>query len=139
MISSLYPDALECIHYLRKFKGGFKIGVMSNAFINKQLLTEKYPEFMQLFDFWIQASDVGALKPSPIPFITCINTSNSIPRNMVYVGDTYSIDVVGARSMSMHSCWLNRSDEINDIAIPKNERYISNLDPVKLMAYIDAL
>ena len=141
VITSLFPDALPCIQSLRaraqRDKHPIQIGIMSNGFIYKDLLTRKYPDFMNLFDFWIQASDVGALKPSNIPFIACINASKSIPRNILYVGDTYSKDIIGGREMNIHTCWLNRTNEIKDMNIPKNEVYISSLNPIEFEAYID--
>jgi putative hydrolase of the HAD superfamily len=66
-------------------------------------------------DFVIDSSEVGVEKPDPRIFQIALDRAGLEPRQAAYVGDLYSIDVLGARAAGLHAilmdpgaCWPPR-------------------------------
>ena len=58
----------------------------------------------------LSATDVGSLKPSPVPFIS-ISQLCKIPTNRVlFIGDSLHNDVFGATNVGMHSAHIARDE-----------------------------
>jgi HAD superfamily hydrolase (TIGR01509 family) len=53
------------------------------------------------FDFFIDSFNVGIEKPDPRIFQLAAQQARAAPQEAVYVGDLYSVDVVGARSAGL--------------------------------------
>jgi FMN phosphatase YigB (HAD superfamily) len=199
---NLFPDALPCLQMLNSTApiGGtsaavssagddcpavkrYRVGVMSNGYIDFPLLEQHFPEFTSLLDFYLQAADVGAQKPSVVPFIAVTHHSakcrvvppqlshsssawtevggdlNSVTAHhntgsILYVGDSYSKDVLGARSVGMKAVWLVRptlpgtvvggpSAALHDAYQSKpetiNEIKLQSLEPTGFIGYLKLL
>lgn len=158
----------------------YRVGVMSNGYIDFALLQRTFPEFTNLLDFYLQAADAGAQKPSVVPFITVINQASrchgghgglggddagSAPltahqqiqrphpaSRILYVGDSYRKDVLGARATGMKAVWLVRStmkenstDSANalvnstTVAGNANEYILGSLAPAEFAVYLKRL
>ena len=66
-------------------------------------------------DFVIDSSRVGVEKPDPRIFRIALERARLKPEQVAYIGDLYSIDVLGARAAGLHSvlvdpgrCWPPR-------------------------------
>jgi putative hydrolase of the HAD superfamily len=66
-------------------------------------------------DFVIDSSEVGVEKPHPRIFQIALDRAHLRPEQAAYVGDLYSIDVLGARAAGLHAilmdpgaCWPPR-------------------------------
>jgi len=66
-------------------------------------------------EFVLDSSEVGAEKPDPVIFRQALERAGLSPGEVVYVGDIYSIDVLGARTAGMRAvlldpglCWGSR-------------------------------
>ena len=103
----LYEDVEVCFEWVAQ--RGIQIAILTdgNALLNKCELFNKYASFTLL------ASEVGAMKPSPVGFITCSQLA-SIPINRImYIGDNYDKDIIGANNAGMHNAFLIRKDHID--------------------------
>lgn len=76
------------------------------------------PAFGPYFSLNLAAGDVGAAKPSPIPFIACVQNLRTVPGRVLYIGDSYKNDVLGAKNVGICSAMLLRPDvaRLNNIA-----------------------
>ena len=68
-----------------------------------------------LLDFVIDSGEVGVEKPDPRIFAIALERARVAARDAVYVGDLYSIDVIGARAAGLEpilldpgGCWGER-------------------------------
>ena len=61
------------------------------------------PYFMYIFPSW----DVGFKKPDPRFFRFIIHLLGTSPDNYIMIGDNYSKDIVGAKSVEMKTILLN--------------------------------
>ena len=54
------------------------------------------------------SGDVGVGKPESGIFIRALESAQVMPREAIYVGDSLTWDIAGAKSAGMHGVWINR-------------------------------
>ncbi len=130
--SKVFPEDFETLGSLRK--AGYTVGLISNR---SNPCTEELVELglAPYLDFAYVAVEVGAWKPDPVIFDRAIENTGSSPEQIVYVGDNYYADIVGAKNAGITPILLDRSNifsdadckiirrlgELNSILIPKNQ------------------
>jgi putative hydrolase of the HAD superfamily len=95
---------------LRNFdEHGIRYGVLSTTMLHsrslKRILSKILPEFK--FEFVLASSEYIFKKPHPRFFDVALHRSKLAPRDILYVGDTFDTDVVGANAVGMSVVWLN--------------------------------
>lgn len=102
----LYPEVREVIATLRE-KGLF-VGVISNwnsalpqIFIDLGISSH--------LDLIVTSAIEGVKKPSPLIFQRALLQAHSSPEETLYIGDTYSVDVLGAQKAGIQAILLDRS------------------------------
>lgn len=101
---TLYSDTIECLEYFHSL--GIKIGVLTNG--SAELY--RCPVLSKYLSLSFTAGEVGALKPSPVGFLACAQVSGVPPNRILFVGDNYTADVLGANNAGMVSAMLHRKD-----------------------------
>ena len=61
----------------------------------------------------LNAADVGALKPSPVAFMAICQRGNIPPDEVLFIGDSFQKDTLGAIDAGMYSAYLRRQDSEN--------------------------
>ena len=64
----------------------------------------------QYLDFVIDSGDVGVEKPDPRIFRLAAERAGVVPADAAYIGDYYSVDVVGARAAGLEAILLDPAD-----------------------------
>ena len=101
----LFPHVRACLDVFKQ--RGVKIGILSDFPPEKKL------ENLGFIDYWdsiASSEESGRLKPDPLPFISIARKMELPPENILYVGNNYHYDVLGARAAGMksaliRSCW----------------------------------
>ena len=75
---------------------GFRLAIVSNS-DGRDAEGFAYAGLSDLFEFIIDSFDVGVEKPNPRIFQIALERAEVNARQAVYIGDLYSVDVVGAR------------------------------------------
>ena len=83
----------------------YQIGVISNNFGNTRGWCDEY-DLSPLLDIVVDSTVVGISKPEAGIFHTALTELSTVPKEAIYVGDTYSDDVVGAKGVGMWTAWL---------------------------------
>ena len=93
---------------------GLRAGVVSNSNGSIRATMERLG-LARYLDFVIDSGEVGVEKPDPRIFARALAEAGLRPSEAVYVGDLYSIDVLGARAAGMDAvlldpgrCWGER-------------------------------
>tara|TARA_B100000686_G_scaffold196033_1_gene202924 strand:+ start:1236 stop:1964 length:729 start_codon:yes stop_codon:yes gene_type:complete len=105
---NLYPEVISVLNSLKSM--GVRMGVVSNT-TNPGFMKENEMQASGLkpyFEFAIYSSDTLYRKPHPSIFELAIESLNMKPKEILFVGDNISSDVVGAKSVGMKSAWVNR-------------------------------
>jgi len=95
------PETLQAIR-----DGGYTLGLVSNRTNPCQEECERLG-LLGYFDFAYVAGEVDAWKPDPRIFERALQISACAPERVLYVGDNYYADVLGARSAGLQSVLLD--------------------------------
>ena len=85
---------------------GLAIVVFSDFPVEKKLKTLGIAD---LVDVELSSEDSGYLKPSPKAFSYLLDHVDAAPREVLYVGDSYTKDCQGAKRAGMHSALITSS------------------------------
>lgn len=105
--TAIFPETKQV---LRKLVADYRVALITNT--QGQRNTEKhrlnqYPELEQFFEVIIVAGEGGmAPKPDPEPFRLCLEDLGVAPKEAVYVGDDWRIDICGAKNAGLKPIWL---------------------------------
>lgn len=91
-------DVRRTLPQLRE--AGYVLGVISNRDQPFRELLEEHG-IGEFFDFSLAAGEVGVWKPEPGIFEHALQRTNMAASEVIYVGDNYYADVVGARSAGL--------------------------------------
>ena len=106
-----FPHLYEVLEKLRQ--AGYKLGVMSDFPIGGKL------DYLRLPDVWdciISSEDTGYLKPNPEPFYAVSKCFSLSPDRILYVGNNYDYDMIGAHRVGMKTAHLARGPAPNSVA-----------------------
>jgi putative hydrolase of the HAD superfamily len=104
----LYEDVAPAVRELAA--RGFKLGLISNSHRPLDTFLEHF-ELQGLIGAAISSSDHGFMKPHPSIFESALDRLGIEAAASVMVGDSYTHDIVGARSAGMHGVLVHRSGE----------------------------
>jgi len=107
---SIFPHLKETIQTFRD--KGLKTAVLSDFPVANKL---KLLGLTGLWDLELSSEEVGYLKPNPEAFLRICDTFHCKPEEVLYVGNSYSYDVLGAKNIGMQTAYLGKK--------PKKEPY----------------
>ena len=84
------------------YRSGVRTAVISNSNGSVRAILERLGLLPSL-EFVLDSSAIGVEKPDPRIFRMALERSGLAPDEAVYIGDIYSIDVVGARAAGMQA------------------------------------
>lgn len=111
----LYSGACDLLADLKRI---YRLGLLTNGPTNMQWSKIEQLEIAALFDEILVAGDVGIYKPDARVFHVLLDRLNVNPAEALYVGDSYRMDVVGAKGAGMQSVWVRNgnSSETDGVA-----------------------
>lgn len=98
------PEAEAVLRRLRS--EGVRTGVVSNSNGSVQQILEELGLASHL-DFILDSAVVGVEKPDPRIFRLALEAARVTPEEAVYIGDLYSVDVLGARGAGLEAILLD--------------------------------
>ncbi len=107
----LYPGALECIEDIRK--RGLKTAVASDFPVERKL---GILGIEGLWDYELSTEDTNYLKPHKKPFEAIIQSLGVPAEEILYVGNSYAYDVLGARAVGMKTAHITTKSVPNTMA-----------------------
>jgi REG-2-like HAD superfamily hydrolase len=102
---ALYPDVLPCLRALHE--RGLTLGVISDWGVSLSLILRHY-DLIAFFDFAVISAQARRAKPDPQLFQTALERADAIPDYALHIGDSYVLDVLGARSVGITPILLDR-------------------------------
>lgn len=91
--------------WIATLRDRYRLGVISNNFGNTEGWCDEY-KLSSLLDIVVDSTVVGVSKPEAGIFHAALAGISTLPEEAIYVGDTYSDDVVGAKGVGMWTAWL---------------------------------
>jgi HAD superfamily hydrolase (TIGR01509 family) len=105
----LYDDVLPCLQWLKE-EMGMNIAVVTNGNAEGLHLCDTLGKYVSLS---ISATDVGVMKPSPVPFLAVSQRTGVTPDRILFVGDSHDKDVLGAQATGMVGVLIARGCDDN--------------------------
>ena len=104
--------------WIATLRDRYRLGVISNNFGNTKGWCDEY-NLSPLLDIVVDSTVVGVSKPEAGIFHVALTGISTSPEEAIYVGDTYSDDVVGAKGVGMWTAWLvGEEDKVcSDVSI----------------------
>ncbi len=99
----------EAVEVLRKLHGKYRLGIVSNLSIPEAALEllEKF-DLKKYFSAIIISGEAKKRKPSPEIFEKALKTLEVKGSEAIFIGDTLSTDIKGARNMGMQTILIRR-------------------------------
>ena len=85
----------------------YQLGIVSNGLPDVQYCKLETLGLRQWFDCIVLSEELGIRKPDPRIFWHAIGLLGRKPEACLYVGDSYTADVVGGQKAGMQVCWFN--------------------------------
>lgn len=104
--------------WLEQLRNNYKLGVISNNFGNTRGWCDEY-NLTSLLDVIIDSTVFGKIKPDPSIFEAALSELGVNPGEAIYVGDSYTADMVGAKRVGMWTAWMigNQPKECLDLSV----------------------
>ncbi len=104
--TSPFPEVRTVLNQLRT--DGMMLGLITNSYLpmrmrDAELLGHDLLEFFGECRY--SAADAGYLKPHANVFMTALNSINVLPSEAIFVGDSLTADVMGAKGVGMRAVW----------------------------------
>ena len=113
---TMLPSTPGILAQLRK--RGLSLGVVSNADGRITSILERCG-IAQFFQIIVDSHEVGIEKPDPRIFDFALTKAQARPEQTLYVGDIYSIDVVGAERAGIHPVLIESAGYKAPVKCPK--------------------
>jgi REG-2-like HAD superfamily hydrolase len=107
---ALYPDVVPVLRMLRS--RGLTMGVISDWGISLGSILNEHG-LNQYFDFAVVSAALRHAKPHPRLFETALRRANAIPDYTVHIGDSYVLDVLGARAAGIEPVLIDRQGRLD--------------------------
>jgi 2-haloalkanoic acid dehalogenase type II len=111
----IYPDAEKVVTELAK---RYPVCMITNGATDNQQEKIKRLPFRNLFKEIIISQEIGLHKPSPTIFDTMTVRMNTKPSEMIYIGNDYKKDILGAKDTGWKTVWVDRKNEKEDRTVP---------------------
>ncbi len=114
----MLPYAREALDYLHP---RYRLGILSNGFVELQKKKLQNTSLAKYFQFEIYSENVGALKPSQAMFKAAEVASATAAGEVLYIGDSYEADVVGAKNAGWSVIHLNPAQPAREASVADAE------------------
>lgn len=111
---ALYPDVVPVLDTLQA--RGLTLGVISDWGIGLGLIL-RHHDLVRFFDFAVISAAVRLAKPDPALFDTALRRADAIPDYALHIGDSYVLDVLGARAAGITPVLLDRSGHVDPTVV----------------------
>ncbi len=106
----LFPEVKEVLAALR---GRFRLGIVSNGPSDLQRYKLKLFDLEREFNPIVISGEFGVPKPDPAIFRHALELAKVSPSEALYVGDSPTYDIAGAKGVGMQMVWVNRNSVEN--------------------------
>lgn len=106
----MYPDVLPTLQALHASKK-YTLGAISDWSPSLGPILQRL-HLNTYFDCLLISSVTGHAKPSPVLYETALERANTIADYAIHIGDSYTLDVLGARAVGMIPVLLDRKHHV---------------------------
>ena len=124
-VNARIPGAFELVKELSE---RYQIGVITNGLPDAQYTKLESIGLRDLMSCIVLSEEFGVRKPDPRIFHHAVDLLNRQPSDCFYIGDSYTNDVIGAKTAGMVSCWFNNGQSSCEQDNPHADFVIGKLE-----------
>ncbi|MBF6591467.1 MAG: HAD-IA family hydrolase [Ktedonobacterales bacterium] len=114
---ALYPDVVPALGALKAQTARHLVmGVISDWGVGLGLIL-RHHDLVRYFDFAVISAQLRRAKPDPALFATALRRADAIGDYAVHIGDSYPLDVLGARAAGITPILLDRRRALDPAAL----------------------
>lgn len=98
------------IEYIKQLKKDYKIGLLSNAWVNARENLSRLYDFQKYFDDLVFSAEVGMRKPDERIFRLVLERLEVEPQEAIFIDD-FAINITGATEIGIHAVLYKDRDE----------------------------
>ncbi len=115
---------------LAQLRGRYRLGIVSNFYGNLAAVCQEVG-LAPLLTVVVDSAQAGCVKPDPRIFRLALAGVGAGPAQAVFLGDSLSRDMVGARGVGMAHVWLTPGESPGEGPCCSNDPVIHRLDEVR--------
>ncbi len=100
---SIYDDTIEVLEYL---KPKYKLAILTNGGTKPQRGKIQLSGIEPYFDYVVASGELKIAKPDVRIYQHVCDKLNILPEEAVFIGDTFSTDLLGAHNAGMKPIWI---------------------------------
>jgi putative hydrolase of the HAD superfamily len=108
----------------------YRLGIVSNFYGNLAAVCQEVG-LGPFFSVVVDSAQAGCSKPDPRIFRAALGALRAEPAQALFVGDSLSRDMAGARGVGMPHIWLRPEGAADDLPCCPGDRVIRTLDALK--------
>lgn len=116
----LYDGVIDTLIQLKK--QGYILICLTNGNYSSQNSKLETTKIKQYFDYVVISGEIGIYKPDPRIYDYTCKLANIDPSESLFIGDTFSTDIVGAYRANMKAVWIcsdnTKACDMNVLRIP---------------------
>ena len=90
---------------ITKLSNRYPVGIVTNGFLETQQLKIEVMKLNRFTDTFVITEEIGVMKPHPRVFDHATDLAGVSRENILYVGDSYSSDIIGGRNAGWKTAW----------------------------------
>lgn len=115
-----YTTAFDGVEeVLKKLHQQYKMALVTNGDNKAQRKKAHLVHIESYFDAIVTSGQVGKKKPAPDVYLLALKELDLSKEDVVYVGDTFSTDIIGAHRLGIKTIWVKDKDWPCSIDIPR--------------------
>jgi len=95
------------VQLIGELSGKYELGAVSNGLPDVQYGKLKTIGVRNMLSCIVLSEEVGMRKPDPKIFLHAVRLLGRQPDECLFVGDSYTSDMIGAKKAGMFTCWFN--------------------------------
>lgn len=104
----------DVISTLTTLKDKYRLAIVTNGDYESQKRKLDHVNLYYLMDYTLISSEIGIRKPNPRIFQYACKQMNLKEKECLYIGDSYSRDIVGAINAGLEAIYVSRVNETHD-------------------------
>jgi putative hydrolase of the HAD superfamily len=106
-----FPHLKQVLKQIKQYR--ITLALLSDYPVERKLA---YLGLEHLWDLKFSSEEVHSLKPNPECFLELIRLLDISPEKILYVGDTYDYDIIGAKQVGMKTAHLSKRQKKGSIS-----------------------
>lgn len=96
---------------LEQISGRFPVGFITNGFLETQHKKIEQMELTRFSNLFIISEEIGVMKPHHKVFDTAAEKAGKPHKTILYVGDSYTSDIIGGKNAGWKTAWFTALTE----------------------------